>query len=222
MTSGEEASPECSNTALAPHTTKGKSTKRSGRAKTADDVVHQDVDWPHFHVYRGQDRQPAEYEQLTVPEFVLGYITSLMYDSNTSAKARKLEHLRELVMDAATYPWSDVRNYHAIVLNQFEMKKLDWGNKDAIQQLRRTYAQIRARGPENGIAVSTAHTQGPPFCLPFQNGRCNKTTDHQTSRGWVQHACAFCLKRTGNAYRHSEHECRRKQAAPKNGSSEEH
>jgi len=36
-----------------------KKGKKSGRARTADDLILKDVDWPHFYVYRGANRQAA-------------------------------------------------------------------------------------------------------------------------------------------------------------------
>ena len=36
-------------------------SKKSGRAKTVDDIVIREVDWPHYHVYRGPDHRAARY-----------------------------------------------------------------------------------------------------------------------------------------------------------------
>lgn len=51
--------------------------KKSGRARTADDYVIHEIDWPHLHVYRGASRTPARFEELSIQEFAFGYILSI-------------------------------------------------------------------------------------------------------------------------------------------------
>ena len=47
----------------------------SGATKTADDLqVKKDIPWPHFYVHRGPERRPVQYKQLSMSEFVFGYI----------------------------------------------------------------------------------------------------------------------------------------------------
>ena len=61
---------------------KNKATKRGkdkklGHARTVDDIIVSEIDWPHYHVYRGNERRPAKYAEVTVQEFVFGYLISL-------------------------------------------------------------------------------------------------------------------------------------------------
>ncbi len=190
--------------------------KKSGRARTANERIKKEVDWPHFHIYRGSDMEPAKYGDLTVQEFVNGFLASRKYcDETLATRERMLEHLQEMMQDAADYPWANVRNYHGIVLHQFEMGRLTWADRGRIQQLRRMYAQT-TRGSHLDGASGTAtigQTTGPLFCLSYQRGGCRYNSDHDTSRGNVRHICAFCFKQTGNAYGHGEMDCKRKQKA---------
>ena len=55
-----------------------------------------------------------------------------------------LQHLRMLMGDACDFPWSNVRNFHGIVLSQLEMDRITWGDQDRIGELWQTYVQ---RGP---------------------------------------------------------------------------
>ena len=191
--------------------------KKSGRARTVADIVKKDIDWPHFHVYRGPERQPAKFEDLTTAEFVYGYLCITNATKNKATKSAMLCHLQELMEDATQYPWDSVRNYHSIVLHHLEMKRLTWQDDEAIQKLRRTYSM---RQPTDKSANATASgfqprgsTKGPVFCLTYQNKKCNETGDHSTNRGPVKHVCAYCLKQVAQEFRHPEDDCRRKKRA---------
>ena len=59
------------------HTPRRQRGEKSGRVKTAGDVVVKEVDWPHYYVYRGADRKAAKYEYLSVQEFAFGYMKSI-------------------------------------------------------------------------------------------------------------------------------------------------
>ena len=114
-------------------------TKKSGRAKTVDDIVIREVDWPHYHVYRGPDRRAARYEDLTVPEFVFGFLSQMTSTAGGKTSQKMLTHLRGMMRDAIDFPWANVRNYHGIVLSQMEMDRMDWHDDEAIEGLRNTY-----------------------------------------------------------------------------------
>ena len=48
--------------------------QESGRDKLAAECVSVAVEWPHCHVFRGADRHPAKYDDLTILKFVAGYM----------------------------------------------------------------------------------------------------------------------------------------------------
>ena len=52
--------------------------KKSRRARTADDTVSNDIDWPHFDVYQGPERRAAKHQDLNVQEFVFGYLQCVL------------------------------------------------------------------------------------------------------------------------------------------------
>ena len=63
-------------------------------------VVHR-VDWPHKFVYSVEGK-PAEYETLTVPAFVSGYMM-IMDKQKSEIKTVMSTHLAELMADAELY-----------------------------------------------------------------------------------------------------------------------
>ena len=198
--------------------------KKSGRARTANDIVVTEIDWPHYHVYRGPDRRPAKYSELTVDEFVLGYLIS-MQSEGPATQLHMQRHLLELMRDTGDYTWESVKNFHAVLLNQFEMKRIKWTDVEAIQELRRTYAhrstpshtsKPSAKSDRSDTLAKSTTVRGPVYCLQFQSGECKSQGDHASSRGTVKHICSFCLKETGCMFAHAELDCRRKTTLSKN------
>lgn len=202
-------------------TTRGKTRQlKSGRDKTAAECVHIPVEWPHYYVFRGADRRPARYDDLTVAEFVSGYMNIVMQKlDDTKTTKLMLMHLNNIMHDATLYSWQTARNCHAIILQHIEQGRIDWTDTDTMKELRQTYAQVRqnANG-ENGRQNSRGHT-GPVFCLKYQTDSCQYDGDHHTTRGLIKHVCAYCLKTSGAFRRHSESTCRNKKKnneSPKN------
>ena len=58
-------------------TQKTKRGKRSGISRTVEDQVLREIDWPHFYIYRGADRKPTLFNDLTLAEFNFGFLAML-------------------------------------------------------------------------------------------------------------------------------------------------
>ena len=120
---------------------------KSGRCKTTEDFVMQQVSWPHHGIYQGQDRKPATYDTLSVTEFVQGYVSNVLNETSPGTAHSMLIHLQEMMQDASDFPWENVRNYHGIVLGQMEQDQLSWKDSSSIQELRTQYARAKAPPP---------------------------------------------------------------------------
>ena len=110
-----------------PQSTRKSSSKKlkSGRSRTSEDVVKRQVDWPHFSAFKGVARSAAEYDSLTIPEFVYGYLGNLLKsDVSHHTQLSMLKHLRELMHATTMFPWEGVRTYHGIVLRLMEHAEL--------------------------------------------------------------------------------------------------
>lgn len=199
--------PSTGNTA-ATNNSKGKT---SGATKTADDLhVRRDILWPHFYIHRGPERRPARYEELSLPEFVYGFLC-MLDDSPEPApvKSLMLAKLRDVMRDALDFDWLPIRNYVRIILQEIEREKISWSDQTAMQELRVLY--LHRISCENVIGKPAGQRKPVLLsCLPFQQDKCAYTSDHNSARGPVRHVCGFCLKITGNGYPHPEKECRRK------------
>ena len=188
-----------------PPRTHSKSHKlKSGRSRTSEDIVIRQVDWPHFNVFKGPSRKAAEYDSLSIAEFVFGYLGNAL-KPNTSSGDRwaMLRHLRDLMHDATMYPWEGVRNFHGIVLRLMEHDEATWADKALIQELRAQYARTPAPTSSHG-----GHSAQSRPCPEFQRGACSHAEDHESPHGgWLPHVCGWCLRVRRKYYKHAEKDC---------------
>ena len=190
----------------APLTTK--KGKRSGQVRTVEDIVIREVDWPHLNVYRGAARRPVKYGDMTVTEFVYGYLQMIHNPRNRFDKDVMMGILRNIMEDALTYPWDNVRNFYRVLSSMVEMDRVQWTDTEQISTLRYHYAhrpsnmyraqQATPSGRQNGESIKT--------CAAYQRGECTETGDH----AGLLHACVFCARVKQTAYPHAEKDCRRK------------
>ena len=157
----------------------GKKSTKSGRAKTTEDFVVNEVHWPHYGVYKGSNLKPADYDSLEVHEFVFGYLDCILRKTKKEAvKLHMLEHLKDLMEDCFTSPWDSIRNLHAILLGEMERGHLSWTEGDKITRLRHKYANIQTR--ESTTGYNNQHTSS--ICTLLQTEECNEERNPQTSR----------------------------------------
>lgn len=190
----------------------GKS-KKSGRVQTASDFVVQRVEWPHFHIFRGHSRQPATYDELSVQEFVCGYLAALEHEPEAQTKELQLKHLRHLMQDCAEYGWQGPRNFHGIFLQEIEKGRCSWSDirSARVQDMRRQYSQAGAQAEAPPAHNTSSQPAGQNVCYAYQAGTCKQETDHKSPRGLpLAHVCGYCLKKSGKRFPHPERDCRRK------------
>ena len=188
---------------------------KSGRERTTEDFVRPEVPWPHHGVYKGPERTAAKYSTLTVPEFVFGYLGNVLKDPSPQSQSIQFKDLRELMQDAMSYPWANVRNYHALLLGQMEQDEVSWHDRATIQDLRTQYSRVHDTFADPTAPQSSS---GKP-CWAWQRGQCSKSHDHVTPKGTrLIHACALCHKNKGKIWHHTEVQCFSKAKAelPKN------
>ena len=197
------------------NTAKGKTvrSKRSGAVRVATDCIIWDIDWPHYHTERGPGRAPVQYDDLTIAEFVAGYMHIVNSPKITPmVRDNMLIHLQNLMVDATRQMWHVVRHFHRTVLVHMEMGLLTWENMDIIKEMR---SNVRSEA-FTVHAPATGNNKKPPsgaaprapaaYCVPFQTNACKFQGDH----GNLRHICAFCQITTGGNYPHGEFDCRRK------------
>ena len=184
-------------------------TRRSGMARTVEDQVLVEIDWPHFHLYRGNDRRPARFNELTPIEFAYGFMMMLNNPQSRFDRVVMTDLFTDILTDALSFPWEQVRNFYRVVASGVEMKRWTWTDSAQIQRLRFQYSQR----PYLPSTYNRQNRTGGVPCEPFQRGACTETADH----GNFRHVCAYCLRIRHLHFGHSENDCRRKkQNEPKN------
>ena len=187
--------------------------KRSGAARTVQDTVVHDIDWPHFHIYAPPGAEPVTFERLSIQEFAYGFLH--MVDQPDAKFDRQVmwDLLKNVMEDATEYPWENVRNFFWIVGSHVENDRMKWSEHEKIQQLRAKHAQKHEIVGKK--ATSAANTQEKlRVCVPFQKGQCAEKADH----AGLKHVCAYCHRVKAGQFPHSEADCRRKNTSeqPKN------
>ena len=188
--------------------------KRSGAARTVQDSIKRDIDWPHFHIYAPPGAEPMTFERLSVQEFVYGFMHMVDQPDTKLDRAVMWEILKGMMDDAIEYPWHNVKNYYWIVGSHVENERLDWADTDQIQRLRSKHAQKHDLPVKKPQAQATKAEKLRP-CALYQKGSCPEKGDH-SGQG---HICAYCYRVKGAPYKHSEADCIRRATdeTPKNG-----
>ena len=187
--------------------------KKSGAARTVQDTVLRDIDWPHFHIYKPPGAEPMTFSSLSVQEFVYGF--QHMVDQPDARLDRSVmwDVLKGMMEDAMEYPWQNVRDFYWVVGSHIENNRLEWTDTDKVQKLRVKHAQ-KHEIPTKKQAAQPAPAAKIRYCGPFQNGTCQERGDHAGQR----HICAHCYRTKKLQFTHPETECRRKvtEQQPKN------
>ena len=197
--------------------------KKSGQSRTVEDTVIREIDWPHFYVYRGNERRPTHYSDLTVSEFVLGFLSMIDNPRNGFNKDLMLSLLKDLMNDISQYGWNQIRNYYKILASGIEMARYDWTDTSQIASIRAQYAHRQVQQPlrqnsRSGVmgyyAANSAALQNgsAKICILFQKGECRFQANHEE---WM-HVCAHCFNVDGLVFNHAEKDCRRKNYNTKN------
>ena len=120
-----------------PKDSKSKRLIKSGRALNANSSIKHKFIWPHEVGYN-KDGVPAEFDTLSIPQFVRGFtiVTRRAKPSIANTMTLVLEEIMEL---AELYPWASVRACHAILLQQIESGHYIWASEAERQRLHRSH-----------------------------------------------------------------------------------
>ncbi len=186
----------------------GKANK-SGRDLTATDVIENNVAWPHFYVTTA-DQRPAKYDQLSLHEFMYGYMCVHDNEGDRDVQDAMRIHLRELLLDMKKHRWADVRAFHALVLARMETGQASWDDLQGIQYLRVREGYISSTHTGRNQWAATNKSEAPvsstKVCNKYNEGTCPQEADHNNLR----HCCAYCFKAVKRGYPHAEIDCNRK------------
>ena len=191
----------------------------SGKFKTFHDTgIINNIVWPHHVIHKGPERKPVKYDDITIPEFVLGVLRMAQSSDN---KIEITNHLMNVLEDMCLFEWEQVRQAYGILLSEIEHDRCQWDDAQQIDHIRRLFAQhpdgrIRqfhfkpTRSQRSSQSQNTSNTAsqhpGRP-CMLYQNGRCGQQGDHVTKGHLFRHVCNHCWTVRNMTCIHQESRC---------------
>ncbi len=192
----------------------------SGRTQTADSCrPKKTILWPPQEGIYTQDSLAPQYDELSQGQFVAGFL-NCVFKAPKNQTEHRLKHLRDLMVDTVRHPWSKVRSFHAVFLQQIEQGNIKWQDKEEVAALKLQHLYLSGtsapsprvkRGATKRVGrAGTARMGATKCCAPFNaRGGCEKRACH----GAFKHACSYCYKVTGEFFTsHNSLECNRRQA----------
>ena len=113
---------------------------KSKRGGPVDVIVQKKVSWPHEHILGGQNRQRLTYDQITMPQFVQGFVKNILDEQNEQNREHMLQYLGDIMEDASNFSWQSAKVSHAVLLCEMERGKVTWQDTARIDRVRRAYA----------------------------------------------------------------------------------
>ena len=204
----------------------GKPRLVSGSVRTADlRVPTKFIAWPHEEGVYVEGGLPPKFEDLTVEQFVQGFIGTAITAPKSELMPR-LQFLESLMADVQLRDWSRAKGFYRVWMQLIEQGRADWSDsKDKLDVLKMRHLYLApspkavnknsspsakagaAKGRGKSSGGSNTATRGKRVCMAFNS---DKGCDNKDSHGIFQHRCAYCAKRTGFYFKHSATECERK------------
>ena len=185
--------------------------------------------WPHDLCYVGIDCKRVVYDDLSPLQWMCGFTRSIMKNPCESARLNMLKFGSDFFQNALDLGWAVARGAYKVVLTEMEAGLVDWENLEAVQSLRRQYAQRcitkpaqngSASGPPSGPFKSGNSKNGDNKlyrsmpCPSYQAVSCTNPSDHSHGSVHYRHICAYCWAVLNKPFPHPEAECKRKKGWP--------
>ena len=161
--------------------------------------VKRQVDWPNNFVLVGPNRVTTSYENLTWPQWVVGCMKMIKYQTYPVDKEIIFEYISSLMEDAMDFSFKGAKACLCVVLDAMEKGHMDWSDKDLLERHRRSTAQRhvsrdKSRSPESKTQNKSKIKKGKSMpCKFFHAGHCSISPDsHWTNGVYYTHNCAKC------------------------------
>ena len=97
--------------------------------------------WPHEHVLRGSSWQQLAYDQISLTQFIQGFVKNVLDEESNVNRECMLQYLGDLMEDATDFSWQNAKASHAVLLCEMERGRVTWGDMTRIDRIRRAHAQ---------------------------------------------------------------------------------
>ena len=68
----------------------------------------------------GPSRQRTTYDQLSLTQFVQGFVKNIFEESDKKCRDRMLAYLGDIMEDATNFGWANTKASHAVMLCEME------------------------------------------------------------------------------------------------------
>ena len=147
------------------------------------------VKWPQDLAFVGTLRRRLTFEQLTLPQWLLGFLRIRQEEQDPQVKENMIEYLTELAQDACDYSWDAAKGAHSVLLHRMGDGVLNWANLKDIQKIRKRYAQTTSAqsGPDKSKSLKVLP------CIQYNKGTCNRSSEHEWKNMLLKHMCQYCF-----------------------------
>ena len=161
------------------------------------------VKWPQDLAFVGTLRRRPTYEQLTLPQWLLGFLRIRQEEQDPQIKENMIEYLTELAQDACDYSWDAAKGAHSILLHRMGDGVLNWANLKDIQKIRKRYAQTTSAqsGPDKSKSLKVLP------CIQYNKGMCNRPSKHEWKNMLLKHMCQYCFTQNNRVESHTKKDC---------------
>ena len=186
---------------------KGKFKSQRGGSETI--WVKKEVPWPQNHVLGGSSKNRMNYDNLTMSQWVSGFVTIIRDESDLSVKNKMLEYLADIMEDSHDFGWASAKGSHAVLLCKMEEGRITWDETNKIDRVRRAYAHRSTSQPQGAHNKKVASKDNSTPCRYYQKNSCSHKGDHETGGRLYLHVCSQCYSQ-GKKLAHSYKDCKTK------------
>ena len=173
--------------------------------------------WPHSFLNPSfVNSRERNYEDLSISEFVAGFMTILEDEDSEDRRIHRSEHLKELMYLSTRFKWRNILDYHGACLTQIERGHLKWGSSFQLLQITTLSGGFLAQSNRGGYSGQSGsvnpqtpkRTEGVVFCKGYQRGTCQQDKDHYGiffgKQRLMRHICGNCWLKLDTQSPHPE------------------
>ena len=199
-----------------------------GLTQKATDNPPLTAQWRHKKVWLAKTGHWAEYADLSVEQFVQGYLEIVLptipISPSTPVTRDQIGYLQHMMRDTSPSPWHLVRSTHKQILFMVEHKQLKWedtATRNSIRAAQLLLAKVETMQAKFlGIPdqpQTKAGKKKPPVkeesgkpCPAYQSNTCSYQKTHVVDGTNMLHYCQYCFSHRNHRFSHPQTICNKR------------